>query len=157
MHTNFQHPQGKAQGGSDDEAGPDDGGESDEEYQELGGEGGFGRLGARKGAKGSSGAAADDDDDEEDGDTGVASEEEEEEEEGGAKVAPALKGKEAVVVSEAVSDLDYLKARMKKWDDNDDEEEEEEPAAQGVCQCAPVLHACASPKAGACSSGRGGL
>jgi len=33
--------------------------------------------------------------------------------------------KDAVVVAEGVSDLDYLKARMSKWRDDDDEEEDD--------------------------------
>ena len=95
-------------------------GDSDmeDEYQELGG-GVTARGGGRDslaGAAGRLGGGGGDEDEEE---------EEEEEEEGGEPAPPAAGAEAAAASDAAMSDLDYLRARMSKWDESEEEEEGE--------------------------------
>ncbi|KAG2501693.1 hypothetical protein HYH03_000195 [Edaphochlamys debaryana] len=104
---------GSGSGGEGSEDGEGSSGEEDN-YQDwtAAGAGAAGRGGGR-GRGGAEDAAMLDAGAEEDDAEGEEEEEDEEEEE---------RGPDEVVVNEAVSDLDYLRARMRRWDEDDDAE-----------------------------------
>ncbi len=56
--------------------------------------------------------------------------EEEEEEEEEEQAGSASMGKDALVMDTNVGDLDYLRSRMRKWDDDDDDEDEQQQQQQ---------------------------